>query len=565
MRTSTIHSLFDTAARLGARTAFRYDGRATSWQEYAALVRRVARGLIALGVQPGDAVSIVGPNRPEWALANFAAMAAGAVPAPIYPTLTAEQAGYIAAHSEAVIAVVQDAAQLAKLRAQPLPKLRAVVLIEGRADGALSWEELLARGEATDGSAIDERLAKLEPHGLATLIYTSGTTGPPKAVMLSHRNLLFASEAAQRIGQVTPEDRLVSYLPLSHVAEQMISLHGPAHSGAEVWFCDKLEKLPQALLAARPTIFFGVPRVWEKLQAKLEEAFAAAPPLRKKLLGWARRSRGKLANKLVLSKVRARLGLDQARLCVTGAAAMPRATLDFFESLGVEIMDLWGMSESTAMGTANLPGQREPGTIGRPTAGVEIAIAADGEILTRGPHVFLGYYKDEAATRDALDSGGYLHTGDVGELTAAGFVKITDRKKDLIVTSGGKKVSPQNLEGLLGHILGVGHAVVVGDARKHLAALFTLDPDAALRAAKECGARGSSCAELAGEPAFIAHIGRGVDRVNAQLASFESIKKFRILPAPFSIEGGELTPTLKLKRKVVNQRYAEAIDAMFRD
>ena len=545
---TSIETFFATSLRLGPRLCWKASARDISWAEAGRTVRQVARALIALGVQPGDAVSIVGPNRPEWVQADLGAIAAGAVPAPIYPTLTAEVTVYIAAHSEAVVAVVADAKQLAKLRSQRPPKLRWFVLLEGTPDAAdvLTWEDFLARGEATPASAVDERLRALEPDGLATLIYTSGTTGPPKAVMLSHRAVLFAAQTAQRIGDVNERDVIISYLPLSHVAEQMISIHGPMISGAAVWFCADLEQLGEVLRAARPTIFFGVPRVWEKLQTRLQQGLAVQPRLKQLLFSWALGSGGALANKLVLAPVRQKLGLDRARFCVTGAAAMPRSTLQFFDSLGLPILDMWGMSETTAMGTANLPGARKPGTVGRPEEGIEIQIAPDGEILTRGPHLFRGYYKDPAATAEALDAQGFLHTGDVGELDAGGYLRITDRKKDLLITSGGKNVSPQNIEAQLGRIAGVAQAVVVGDARKYLAALIV--PEVAGKAA---------------DPEFVAHVGREIEKINGTLARYETIKKFKVLQAQFTVDSGELTPTLKLKRKVVAQRYAREIEALF--
>src|SRR6202171_1910148 len=397
MPQTTLHAFFETAQRLGPRLSWKHGARQFTWSEAAHIVRRAARAFIALGVEPGECVSIMGPNRPEWAIADLAAIAAGAVPAPIYPTLTAEQAGYIARHSAAAVAVVEDRAQLQKLRAQRPASLRWFVLISnapvsGVAPGGPdapdlpSGDQLPARPAAPPESAVDERLAALKPRGLATLIYTSGTTGPPKAVMLSHENLVFAAQAGQRIAQVTADDILISYLPLSHIAEQMISVHAPAMNGSQSWFCDDLPKAPEVMRAARPTIFFGVPRVWEKMQARIEQGLAAAPPLRRALASWARNSRGRLADKLVLSKIRALLGLDRVRFALTGAAAMSLATLRFFESLGIDILDLWGLSESTAMGTSNLPGARKAGTIGRPTEGVEIRIAPDGERLTRGPH-----------------------------------------------------------------------------------------------------------------------------------------------------------------------------------
>jgi len=364
--------------------------------------------------------------------------------------------------------------------------------------------------------------------------------------MLSHRSVSFAAQMAQQIGNVNERDVIISYLPLSHVAEQMISIHGPTISGAAVWFCPDLDQLGNLLRAARPTIFFGVPRVWEKLQGRVEAGVAQAPRLRQRLFGWARRSGGAVANKLILGPVRQKLGLDRARLCVTGAAAMPLATLQFFDSLGLPVLDMWGMSESTAMGTANLHGARKPGTIGRAQGGIEIRIAPDGEILTRGAHVFLGYYKDPAATAEALDADGFLHTGDVGELDADGYLRITDRKKDLLITSGGKNVSPQNLEAQLGRIAGVAQAVVVGDARKYLAALIV--PEVTAQAA---------------DPGFVAHVGKEIEKLNGALARYETIKKFKVLPVQFSMAGGEYTPTLKLKRKVVAQKYAKEIEALF--
>jgi len=537
---STIRSFFETARRQGPRLAWKHGAREWTWFQAATDVRRVARALIALGVRPGDSVSIVGPNRPEWVMADLGALAAGAVPAPIYPTLTAEQTRYIADHSGAGVAVVSDETQEAKLRGTG-------VRFFARMTG---WDDFLARGDGTPDSVpdsvIDERLAAIKPDDVATLIYTSGTTGPPKAVMLTHRNVEFAAETAVRAASTTPDDVLLSYLPLSHVAEQIISIHTASLIGGAVWFCDDLERLPEVLRAARPTIFFGVPRVWEKMQARIEGTVRAASPLRRRMFAWARSSRSRIADRLVRSKVRAALGLDRARLCVSGAAKMPRPTLDFFESLGLPLLDAWGMTESTAMGSGNLPLARKPGTIGRPQQGVEIRLAPDGEILTRGPHVFKGYYKDARATREALDPDGFLHTGDVGELDGDGYLRITDRKKDLLITSGGKNVSPQNIEGLLGQIEGVAQAVVVGDGRKYLAALIVPEKP-----------------ERAADPGFVAQVARGIERINGQLAQYETIKRYRVLPAQFSVDSGELTPTLKLKRKVIAQKFAREIDELF--
>ena len=536
---TTIEAFFAGARRRRDRLCWKFGQREYSWDEAAQLVRRMARALIAVGVKPGECVNIVGPNRPEWLIADLGAIAAGAVPAGIYPTLTAEQARYIAQHSEARVAVVSDARQREKL---------AGTQIEHFAEFE-HLQEFLQRGDSVPDAEVDRRLAGLQAKSAATLIYTSGTTGPPKAVMLTQGNLLFAAETGQRIAKVRPDDVVVSYLPLSHVAEQMITVHGPAVGGATIWFCDVIEEVPKVLAQARPTIFFGVPRVWEKMQSRVEERIKTAPPHRQALVGWAMRDvlrGGGPISKGLTAKIRAALGLDRARFCVSGAAKMGDATLQFFDSLGLPILDMWGMSESTAMGTANLPEARRPGSVGRAEEGVEIRIAPDGEILTRGPHVFAGYFKDPQATSEAIDADGFLHTGDVGEVDADGFLRITDRKKDLLITSGGKNVSPQNIEAQLGRIAGVSQAVVVGDARKFLGALIV--PEQLARAQ---------------DPEFVAHVGREIEKVNAQLAQYETIKKFKVLPAQFSIESGELTPTLKLKRKVVSQKYKREIDDLF--
>src|SRR3954469_9911618 len=448
MRASTIHAFFETAARNPAGAAVRHrtgPARWTSlrWADYAKAARKIARGFVALGVGPGDRVAICGPNRPEWLLSDLGALAAGAVPAPYSPTLPADQAGYVLEHSEARVAVVHDAAQLAKIEGsrRRLPRLKHVVLMEGSAPGAISFADLQRGAGAVAEREIDERLAALKPEGLATLIYTSGTTGPPKAVMISHRNLLFAAEAAPAILRTERSDVVVSYLPLSHIAEQMISLHGPAVCGYEVACCERLEDLPATLREVRPTSFLGVPRVWEKIQAKIEDGVAVSAPRRRALFEWARRlgleaARGHepfllpLARKLVHERVRKALGLDRARILATSAAPINRSTLEFFESLGMPLYEVYGQSECTGASTANVAKDRRAFTVGLPLPGTEVKLAEDGEILLKGAHVFGGYYKDPAATAEALSVDGWLHTGDVGELDRDGFLRITDRKKD---------------------------------------------------------------------------------------------------------------------------------------
>jgi long-subunit acyl-CoA synthetase (AMP-forming) len=588
MDKSILNLFFRTAARRGAADALRFKrgGRwvAISWTEYARRVRLAARGLIRLGLEPGDAVAIAGNNRWEWLVTDLAAMAAGGVPAPIYQTSTAEQAAYVAAHCEAKVAVVEDALQLQKIRERrgDLPKLKHLVVMEGdsgAAEEAIPFAELLRMGEEVPEVELDRRLEALEPTQLATLIYTSGTTGPPKGVMLSHGNLVFTVQGLVRLETLQEGEEVLSYLPLSHIAEQVVSIHGPAAIGLTVNFAESLEKLGENLREVRPTVFLGVPRVWEKIQARMMEAGAQSSPLRKRIVAWARQvglEAGQrmqrrerlplgyfLAEKVVFSKVRVRLGLDRCRLCVTAAAPIGRATLEFFLSLGIPIYEVYGMSENTGPCTVSTPSAWRLAMAGRPLPGTEVRIAPDGEICIRGGHVFLGYLKDEAGSREALDQEGWLHSGDIGRLDPEGYLQITDRKKDILVTAGGKNVAPQNLEVLLKAIPGVGQAAVIGDRRKYLAALLTLDPEAAPRVAQQRGAAGRTPAELCQDSVFLGYLEKALEQVNGRLAQYETIKTFRVLPLEWSVEGGELTPTLKLKRRVVAEKYAAEIEAMY--
>ncbi len=556
----------------------------TTWSEYQAQVRLAARGLIALGLAPGQGVAIMGYNRPEWFVADIAAIAAGALPAGIYTTNTAEQCRYIADHAEAAVAVVENRDYLARFREirGRLPRLKAIVVMEPGAaggDGVLAWPELLARGAEVPEAELDRRIAALRPDDVCTLIYTSGTTGEPKGVMLSHANVTFIGGATRSILDLGPDDRMLSYLPLSHIAEQVVSLHAPLACGACTSFAESIEKLADNLREVRPTLFLGVPRVWEKMQAAMLAAGAQASPLRRRIAAWAKRvgleagyaeQQGRprpwshfLADRLVFSKVRERLGLDQARLCVVSAAPIAVETLRYFLSLGIPILEVYGMSEVTGPGTMSLPDAYRTGRAGRAVTGTEIRLAEDGEILMRGPHVFKGYYKNEAATRETLDAEGWVHSGDIGDLDAEGYVRVTDRKKELIITAGGKNVAPQLLEGKLRQLPAVSQAVAIGDQRPCIVALLTLDPARVAAAAQAAGSPARSVAEAAACPTFRAHLGALVEKVNAELARYESIRNFAFLPQELSVEGGELTPTLKLKRRVIHTKYAAQIDALY--
>ena len=545
----------------------------TTWREYRDQARAVAKGLMHLGLQPGQGVSIIGYNQPAWFLADIGAILAGGIPAGIYTTNTAEQCAYITGHCEAAIAVVENATHLAKFKAVwgELPHLKHIVLMHGSDtdERVVSWDKLLELGAAVADADLDGRIAAQKPDDVCTLIYTSGTTGNPKAVMITHDNITWTAKSALTALDVRVGDNTISYLPLSHIAEQVVSLHGPMMLGGCVWFAESIDKLGDNLREVRPHYFLGVPRVWEKIQAKMQAAGAANPPLRKKIAAWARgvglkggyaKQRNEalpwnwgIADKIVFSKVREKLGLDRCRLQVTSAAPISKDTLEFFLSLGIIIHEVYGMSECTGPATVSTHAVWETAKAGFVLPGAEIKIdPKDGEICMRGRHIFKGYYKNQEATDEALDADGWLHSGDVGVVDARGLLKITDRKKDLLITAGGENIAPQVLEGLLKGINVVGQAVVVGDRMKYLAALLTLDTE-----------KVPNAVAASTDPAMLADLQREIDKVNEGLAQVQKIKKWIVIPAEFTIEGGELTPTMKVKRKVVNTEYADQIAGLY--
>ncbi len=588
MADTVIEVLESTAQRAGSRPALRVkragEWRTTSWTEYAAQVRQVAKGLLALGLQPGQGVVIMGYNRPEWFIADLAAIAAGGVPTGIYTTSAPEQVRFITDHCAAAVAVLEHRGYLETFLSlwPQLPKLKAVVLMEGESheDGVRSWGWLRDLGGGVADADLQARLDAQRPDDLATLIYTSGTTGEPKGVMLSHRNIVWTADQVANAFDLGGDESVISYLPLSHIAEQIVSLHGPMARGACTWFAESLEALGDSLREVHPDVFFAVPRVWEKIQAKMQAAGAASSATRKKLVAWARRvglaagyaeqGRGRrpllypLANKLVFDKVRQRLGLERAQICATSAAPIALDTLEFFLSLGIPILEVYGMSECTGPATFSMPNRYRTGRAGFAIPGTELVTADEQqEIRMRGPHVFLGYFKNEAATREALDSDGWLHSGDVGVIDDDGFLRVTDRMKELIITSGGKNIAPQLIEGKLKAIPGVGQAVVLGDRRNYVAALLSLDPERLPIAAAAAASPARTPEEAATCPRFRAFLEAQVEAVNGTLARYESVRRFAVLPAQLTVEGGELTPTMKLKRRVIAERYAAEIAALY--
>ena len=555
--------------------------RSTNWGTYASQVSQAGRALIALGFEPGQTTCILGFNRPEWAIMDLATMGAGGAPAGIYTTSSPEEVQYIVAHAEAPIILCEDEGQWEKIKAQRknMPSLKYVVMMQGvpkiADDVVMSWEEFMAKGDEVEEKIYLERVDALEPNALATLIYTSGTTGPPKGVMLSHYNLSWTASAALGVVDTSAADCSLSYLPLSHIAEQMFTIHVPISGGSRVYFAESIDAVPENLKEVQPTVFFGVPRIWEKFHAGISAKLSGATGVKAKLVQWAMKvgweankipgqPKGlqfNLANKLIFSKLKPAIGLGNVRVCVTGAAPIAREVLEFFASLDVVVLEVYGQSEDSGPTTFNLPSRYQFGTVGPALDGVTVKIAEDDEILVQGPNVFLGYYKDPDATNATLIDG-WLHSGDLGAFDEGGFLNITGRKKDIIITAGGKNITPKNLEaGIKNHEL-VDEAVVIGDRRKYLTALVTIDAEAGPAWAK---ANGEEPSALHKSEKLRASIHAHIEAMNQHFARVEQIKKFTILHRNLSIEDGELTPTLKVKRAKVHDHFSEDIDKMYEE
>jgi long-chain acyl-CoA synthetase len=584
--TDTItHRLLRQAVERPSTIAYqtKVDGRwqPTTYGTFVEQVRAAARALIALGFQRGSKVAILGFNRPEWVILDHAAMMAGGAAAGIYTTCSADEVQYIIHHSEALVVLVEDAAQLAKVKAKrgELPLLKTIVMMRGATatgDDVLTWDDFLARAEAISEATLDERIDAIDQAELATLIYTSGTTGPPKGVMLSHGNLAWTSRALLDVAGSRPPDVSLSYLPLSHIAEQMATIHMPATAGSTVYFAESLEKIADNIKDCRPTVFFGVPRIWEKFHAVLSAKLGEVTGVKRRLVDWsrtvcrevnARRDRGealpmalelkyRLAQRLVIGKLKTALGFDRADFLISGAAPIAVDVLEFFASIDLPIREIYGQSEDTGPTSYNLPGKTKLGSVGPPLPGLQVKLADDGEIMIKGPNVFLGYYKEPEATAECLVDG-WLCSGDLGALDAEGFLTITGRKKEIIITAGGKNIAPKNIEAALKESPLVAEAVVIGDRRKFLTALITLDEEAARKLVPD--------GDLAAAEPIRAAIQAQVDRANEALARVEQIKKFTILSRQFGIDTGELTPTMKIKRKVVATNFASEIEAMYAD
>ncbi|MEC7983962.1 MAG: AMP-binding protein [Myxococcota bacterium] len=555
-----------------------------SFEQYYQECMQVARSLIALGLQKEGKISILSFNRPEWIIADVGCMMAGGVPAGIYQTCSPQEVQYIIHHSESLVVFVENQEQWDKVNKQieHLPLLQYIVTMKGCSiedERTLTWEQFLSKGEAVAPAEVDKRIDEIEAQQPATFIYTSGTTGPPKAVMISHGNLVYTADQALPIVELNDDDCTLSYLPLSHIAEQVFSIHGPISAQSAVFFAESIEKLPQNLQEVCPSVFFGVPRIWEKFYAKLNAGLAEAPFVRKKIAAWAMdigrkcaelRNRGEsptgllkmqynMANSLVFSKIKKKIGLSRAKVCVSGAAPISAEVLEFLSGLDIIIHEVYGQSEDCGPTTFNRPGNNKYGTVGTAFPGVDVKIADDDEILVRGKNVFLGYYKDEEATNKTLIDG-WLHSGDLGKFDEDGFLTIIGRKKEIIITAGGKNIAPKNIEAALKDITLISQSVVIGDKRKFLSALLTLEPEATEKFASE---KGIPLDQIHENRVLLDTLQTEIERVNEAFARVEHVRKFKVLPRDFSVDEGELTPTLKIKRRVINVNWADTIESMY--
>jgi long-subunit acyl-CoA synthetase (AMP-forming) len=563
LRAATVGEAFQaTAEAHPGRIALRTKGDELSitWREYAQKVRETAAGLAALGLERGHTMALLLTNRPEFHWFDAAALHLGATPFSLYNTYTPEQIQYQVSDAGARILVTEEA-------------------FADRVEGLHGIEHLIVverdpLPEAQAGFEFDAAWRAVEPDDLLTLIYTSGTTGPPKGVELTHANLVAGIRGFDQVIAFPDEGRMVSWLPMAHIAERACSHYLPMFVGFSTTCCPNPREVVAYLPDVRPSWFFAVPRIWEKLKAALEAGIEAEQDAAKQqATRWAldvglRKVRAEQAgepvseelaaeharaDELVLSKIRAHLGLDAVESVNVGAAPTPREVIEFFHALGIPVAELWGMSETTGYGTCNPPEKIKIGTVGPPAPGAEIRLADDGEVLIRGPFVMTGYRNQPDKTREALDADGWLHTGDIGELDEDGYLKLVDRKKELIISAGGKNMSPANIEAKLKAASPViGQAIAIGDGRPYNVALLTLDPDVA-----------PAYEQRHGREALLAEVERGVEAANDRLARVEQIKRHRLLEDEWQPGGDELTPTMKLKRRPIHEKYAKEIEELY--
>ena len=557
-----------------------------TWRQYAERVERLAKGLAALGVKRGDTVGLMLTNRPEFHLFDTAALHIGATPFSVYNTLAPETIAHLFnnAGNKVVICEQQFLQQIRTATEATGTSVEHIVCIDADIDGTLSIADV-ETGKAPRGFNFAKSWQAVKPSDVLTIIYTSGTTGPPKGVELTHANILAELDATTGIVPMGPADSVISYLPDAHIANRWGAHYNSLYTGMQVVTLADLKQMISVLPTVRPTFFGAVPQIWYRLKSGIEAQLAAEKsPVRKKLAEWAigvGRTRARLlsdgkpippqvavqhrvAEKLVLSKIRGRLGLERVKFAATGAAAIDPEALEFVLGLGLPVCELWGMSEVSCAATVNPPDAIRIGTVGTALKNAELRIAEDGELLVRGPLVMKGYRNEPEKTAEAVDPDGWLHTGDIATIDGDGYVRIVDRKKELMINAAGKNMSPANIEGTVKvNVPIAGSVIAIGDDRPYVVALITLDPDASAAFAKANGIGDDSPAALADNPAVHAAIEAGVKEANTRLARVEQIKKFKILPDVWEPGGEEITPTMKLKRKPIAAKYADQIDALY--
>ncbi|MFI5775632.1 AMP-dependent synthetase/ligase [Nocardia sp. NPDC051570] len=566
----------------------RGDSVAITWREYGTRVRAIATGLAAVGVRPGDTVALMLTNRPEFHLCDTAVLHTGATPFSVYNTNPVDLLAYQFGNAEPRVVICESqfvpqilaAAEKAAAQGHQVEK---VICVDGAAEGVAALSEV----EALDASEFDFESAwrAVDPDDLLTIVYTSGTTGPPKGVELTHTNFIENARIIDEFGGGGPEDRVVSYLPDAHAANRWFAHYLNLLHAAQITTVAELKQVAEALTEVHPTVFLGVPRIWVKVKAALEERLAAEPSsARRALADWAiatGRARARaisdgrrpgifdnlryvLADRLVLGTIRTRLGLDRTRIGVTGSAPIPRDTHEFFLGLGIPLCEGYGMTECTAGATVTRPERIKIGTVGTPLPGAEVSIAEDGEVLVRGKMVMRGYRKDPEKTDETIDSDGWLHTGDIGEIDDEGYLKIVDRKKELIINAAGKNMSPTNIENTItAHTPLAGTVTVIGEGRSYNTALICLDPDLAASFAGRHGLPGDDIPALAANPLVRANIEEGVATANAQLSRVEQVRKFAVLPDVWTPGSECLTATGKLRRKPIAAAYADTIESLY--
>ncbi len=584
--------LRDTVAARGDQPAYSDklgdDGngwRTLTWTEVRETALDLAAAMIEAGLPAGGTVAIMGSNRTEHVLADIATLHAGGIPMSIYNTLAPEQVAYVAAHSSPSIAILEGPDQLARweLAFEAAPDMTLVTMDAG------SWDAFLARGRAyraAHPAAVDDRSAAVTPGDTATILYTSGTTGDPKGVVLSHTNVLFESQTSLDTGDLHEPGVTLSYLPFAHIAERILGIYIPQFQGGHVHLIGDPALLAPSLLEVRPTRFFGVPRVWEKIRTGVSAKLAAEPDPARKAgieqalavgLAWVEstqtgsttspelQAQFEAMDAAVLTPLRAALGLDRVEWAASAAAPMPEDVARFFAGLGIRIFDVYGMTETTGSATSNGPSAFKLGTVGKPQHGIELDLAEDGEILIRGPINTSGYHNAPGPTAELIDDDEWVHTGDIGVIDEDGFLKVVDRKKEMIITSSGKNIAPSNIENYLKESPLIGHAMVIGEGRPYVVAVLTLDGEIAPLAAQKMGIEDAGLAELAQHPAILAAVGQAVEAANARLSKPEQVKSFELLSGEWTAESEELTPTLKLKRRVVTSKYADVIARLYGD